>query len=152
MFQAPVHFLVIPRKPIAMLDEVGGTFINIKLLINVPPFSKCQCFRNWIFFCAYPNPNKISHLASGSRADIRFKICYKIKIKAPFALPASSVVDPDSGSGAFFTSVKNLKITIFLNLWLQSVTKKCPDYQLDQLIRNSDPDPGRSKWCPKGEK
>jgi hypothetical protein len=31
MFQAPVHFLVIPRKPIAMLDEVGlGTFINIK--------------------------------------------------------------------------------------------------------------------------
>ncbi len=36
MFQAPVHFLVIPRKPIAMLDEVGGTFINIKYLIKVP--------------------------------------------------------------------------------------------------------------------
>ncbi len=42
-------------------------------------------------------------------ADKKYKNCYKIKIKAPFAQPASNVLDPNSGSGAFLIPVKNSK-------------------------------------------
>jgi hypothetical protein len=106
MFQAPVHFLVIPRKPIAMLDEVGGIFFNIyecrsnsngkcygtyllKLdqriivshVVQIPVFSP---FGTEFFSVRIRIQIKISQRASGSRAGIKFKNCYKVKIKVPF--------------------------------------------------------------------
>jgi hypothetical protein len=63
MFQAPVHFLVIPRKPIAMLDEVGGTFI---ISASAVPVQMAKCYGTYLLKLCRPANSCFSRCANTS--------------------------------------------------------------------------------------